>query len=227
MLDRSRWRKTSSGLASNPSKPGPVRDYFALLCPFLLIVGLIESIRFRMPVPFARRCALLAALLTLIPTTFTYGFGVLVTASDDHFDQLAKAFLIRALRRIPDVEVISENDPLAPLEVSLAISVSVVPIKQDGEDEVGYAVALSTSSRLSAMKLLDKIGKDGIKAMPKEVFTYLITNPTPRSSGLFIARPENLEKGVSPTKVRKVPQDSGQLPGRKGFSTIPNSQDGT
>jgi hypothetical protein len=29
----------------------------------------------------------------------------------------------------------------------------------------------------------------------------------------------NLE--VSPTKVRKVPQDSCQLPGRKGFSAIP------
>ena len=27
--------------------------------------------------------------------------------------------------------------------------------------------------------------------------------------------------GVSPTKVRKVPQDSCQLPGRKGFSAIP------
>jgi transcriptional regulator with XRE-family HTH domain len=26
--------------------------------------------------------------------------------------------------------------------------------------------------------------------------------------------------GVSPTKVRKVPQDSGQLPGRKGVSAI-------
>src|SRR6266478_4884381 len=29
------------------------------------------------------------------------------------------------------------------------------------------------------------------------------------------------ELGVGPTKVRKVPQDSGQLPGRKGFSAIP------
>jgi len=29
------------------------------------------------------------------------------------------------------------------------------------------------------------------------------------------------EFGVSPTKVRKVPQDSCQLPGRKGFSAIP------
>ena len=27
--------------------------------------------------------------------------------------------------------------------------------------------------------------------------------------------------GVSPTKVRKVPEDSCQLPGRKGFSAIP------
>ena len=27
--------------------------------------------------------------------------------------------------------------------------------------------------------------------------------------------------GVSPTKVRKVPQDFCQLPGRKGFSAIP------
>jgi hypothetical protein len=27
--------------------------------------------------------------------------------------------------------------------------------------------------------------------------------------------------GVSPTKVRKVPQDSCQLPGRKGFSASP------
>ena len=27
--------------------------------------------------------------------------------------------------------------------------------------------------------------------------------------------------GVSPTKVRKVPQDFGQPPGRKGFSAIP------
>jgi hypothetical protein len=27
--------------------------------------------------------------------------------------------------------------------------------------------------------------------------------------------------GVSPIKVRKVPQDSCQLPGRKGFSAIP------
>ena len=33
--------------------------------------------------------------------------------------------------------------------------------------------------------------------------------------------------GVSPTKVRKVPQDSCQLPGRKGFAAIPESQDGT
>jgi hypothetical protein len=30
-----------------------------------------------------------------------------------------------------------------------------------------------------------------------------------------------VESGVSPTKVRKVPQDSCQLPGRKGFSAIP------
>ena len=29
------------------------------------------------------------------------------------------------------------------------------------------------------------------------------------------------EIGVSPTKVRKVPQDSCQLPERKGFSAIP------
>jgi transposase len=29
------------------------------------------------------------------------------------------------------------------------------------------------------------------------------------------------QAGVSPTKVRKVPQDSCQLPGRKGFSAIP------
>jgi hypothetical protein len=29
-----------------------------------------------------------------------------------------------------------------------------------------------------------------------------------------------VQLGVSPTKVRKVPQDSGQLPGRKGFSAI-------
>jgi hypothetical protein len=29
------------------------------------------------------------------------------------------------------------------------------------------------------------------------------------------------QRGVSPTKVRKVPQDSCQLPGRKGFSAIP------
>jgi hypothetical protein len=29
------------------------------------------------------------------------------------------------------------------------------------------------------------------------------------------------KEGVSPTKVRKVPQDSCQLPGRKGFSAIP------
>jgi ubiquinone/menaquinone biosynthesis C-methylase UbiE len=33
-------------------------------------------------------------------------------------------------------------------------------------------------------------------------------------------KPE-LHFGVSPTKVRKVPQDSCQLPGRKGFPTIP------
>ena len=30
-----------------------------------------------------------------------------------------------------------------------------------------------------------------------------------------------LRRGVSPTKVRKVPQDSCQLPERKGFSAIP------
>jgi len=30
-----------------------------------------------------------------------------------------------------------------------------------------------------------------------------------------------INTGVSPTKVRKVPQDSCQLPGRKGFSAIP------
>ena len=34
-------------------------------------------------------------------------------------------------------------------------------------------------------------------------------------------------KGVSPTKVRKVPQDSCQLPGRKGFSAIPELPNGT
>jgi hypothetical protein len=33
--------------------------------------------------------------------------------------------------------------------------------------------------------------------------------------------------GVSPTKVRKVPQDSCQLPGRKGFSAIPELPNGT
>jgi len=32
---------------------------------------------------------------------------------------------------------------------------------------------------------------------------------------------------VSPTKVRKVPQDSCQLPGRKGFRRFRNSQDET
>jgi multidrug resistance efflux pump len=32
---------------------------------------------------------------------------------------------------------------------------------------------------------------------------------------------ETGQRGVSPTKVRKVPQDSCQLPGRKGFSAIP------
>ena len=31
----------------------------------------------------------------------------------------------------------------------------------------------------------------------------------------------DLPEGVSPTKVRKVPQDSCQLPGRKGFAAIP------
>ena len=30
-----------------------------------------------------------------------------------------------------------------------------------------------------------------------------------------------IDGGVSPTKVRKVPQDSCQLPGRKGFPAIP------
>jgi CubicO group peptidase (beta-lactamase class C family) len=33
--------------------------------------------------------------------------------------------------------------------------------------------------------------------------------------------PKPLDHRVSPTKVRKVPQDSCQLPGRKGFSAIP------
>jgi len=35
------------------------------------------------------------------------------------------------------------------------------------------------------------------------------------------------QTGVSPTKVRKVPQDSCQLPERKGFRRFRNSQDGT
>ncbi len=34
-------------------------------------------------------------------------------------------------------------------------------------------------------------------------------------------RMSDTKDGVSPTKVRKVPQDSSQLPWRKGFSAIP------
>ena len=36
----------------------------------------------------------------------------------------------------------------------------------------------------------------------------------------FLFTPILHEVGASPTKVRKVPQDSCQLPGRKGFSAI-------
>jgi len=40
--------------------------------------------------------------------------------------------------------------------------------------------------------------------------------PARRHAGIFLPKSR-----VSPTKVRKVPQDSCQLPGRKGFSAIP------
>jgi hypothetical protein len=43
-----------------------------------------------------------------------------------------------------------------------------------------------------------------------------------KAEALYLAyRTSEAMEGVSPTKVRKVPQDSCQLPGRKGFSAIP------
>src|SRR6516164_8876060 len=47
------------------------------------------------------------------------------------------------------------------------------------------------------------------------------TQRTARTRSTRASQRSGTLPGVSPTKVRKVPQDSCQLPGRKGFSAIP------
>ena len=66
------------------------------------------------------------------------------------------------------------------------------------------------------------VGKMTIAALDKEMLAKERQIPLPPDLRKWaVTTTRSVAYGVSPTKVRKVPQDSCQLPGRKGFSAIP------
>jgi transposase-like protein len=59
---------------------------------------------------------------------------------------------------------------------------------------------------------------DGQQRSPEQMFAEIRRL---QKENEYLKRQREILSGVCPTKVRKVPQDSCQLPGRKGFSAIP------